>query len=111
MGILTGAKLAVGAALLAALAFLYWQNGDLKADNDALRLDLAAAQAAQRFAEEARRVAIAEADRQAVRDAATKARTATIRRRPDGNEAAPAIILDAIGGLRDRQGGVSPGSD
>ena len=55
------------------------------------RLELSAEREARRFSDQARKVAIQEADRQAERAETVKARTIVIRKRPDGDEQAVSL--------------------
>jgi hypothetical protein len=111
MGLFLALKLGAGAAIVAVIALFVWDYRSTKAENETLRLDLAAEQEARRFSDEARKVAIAEGERQADRAATVKTRTITIRKRPDGKDPAAPIILDTISGLHADDGGIPPGSD
>mgnify|MGYP000203402330 CR=1 FL=1 len=111
MGLITGIQLGVAGLLIAFVGYLYWDNGRLETANDNLRLEITSVKEAKRFADEARNVAIAEADRQAKRASTVKTRTITIRKRPDGNETAAPILLDTISGLRDDASGVPARTD
>ncbi len=111
MGFITGIQLGVAGLFIAVVGYLYWNNGRLETANDNLRLEITAVKEAKRFADEARNVAIAEADRQAERASTVKTRTITIRKRPDGNEIAAPILLDTISGLRDDASGVPARTD
>ncbi len=111
MGLLLSLKLGAGVAVIAILAFFVCDYRSTKAENDNLRLEITAVKEAKRFADEARNVAIAEADRQAKRASTVKTRTITIRKRPDGNETAAPILLDTISGLRDDASGVPARTD
>lgn len=111
MGLITGIQIGVAGFLIVVAGYFYWDNGRLETANDNLRLEITSVKEAKRFADEARKVAIAEADRQANRAATVKTRTITIRKRPDGNETAAPILLDTIVGLRDDTGGVPSSTD
>lgn len=111
MGLLASLKIGAAIGLLAIAGFFVWDYRATKSALEETRLELATEKEARRFADEARRVAIDEADRQADRAANVRTRTITIRKRPDGNETAADILLDTIDGLRTDAGGDTPGSD
>ena len=99
------------AGAVAAVAFLAWDYRATKSALEESRLELSAEREARRFSDQARKVAIQEADRQAERAETVKARTIVIRKRPDGNEIAADILLDTISGLRGEEGPVQASTD
>ena len=111
MGLIAALKLVAGVVVLSLVAFFVWDYRSTKAENAELRLDLAAEKEARRFSDQARNVAIAESERQADREETVKTRTITIRKRPDGNEIAADILLDAIDGLRNDARGIPSSGD
>lgn len=97
--------------VVAAVGFLAWDYQSTKADLREARQDLAAKKAELEQVKIASDVAEEFSEGQAARNEVTKAKIKYIRRRPDADEAAAAIILDAIDGLRDRPSGISPSKD
>lgn len=111
MGIVAGIKLAAAVGLLAVIGYFVVDYRATKSALEETRLELSAEREARRFSDQARKVAIQEADRQAERAETVKARTIVIRKRPDGNEIAADILLDTIGGLRGNANRVQAGTD
>lgn len=99
------------AGVVTAVGLLAWDYRATKSALEETRLELSAEREARRFSDQARKVAIQEADRQAERAETVKARTIVIRKRPDGNETAADILLDTIGGLLGNSGGVQASAD
>lgn len=99
------------AGAVAAVSFLAWDYKSTKLENADLRLEIAAAKEAQRFADLARDVAIEEAERQAERADTVKTRTITIRKRADGKDPAADILLDTINSLSNDASGIQASTD
>ncbi len=97
------------AGAVAAIGFLAWDYKSTKSALTEARKELEAKEAELKQANIARATAIEFGEEQAERAATVKTRTITIRKRPDGNEAAADILLDTIDGLRDNAGGIPSG--